>query len=91
MTDETGQEAGDDLAKSLGAIEYHGWKCFEEAESVREKLAALKAITDLVLLQLRLKKDAVQKEDTESVEFYVEQLRRLGERVRQLAARRRGA
>ena len=91
MTDETGQEAGDELTKSLGAIEYHGWKCFEEAESVREKLAALKAITDLVLLQLRLKKDAVQKEDTESVEFYVEQLRRLGERVRQLAARRRGA
>lgn len=83
-------EGEDQQLRRLAALEHRARECFEVAESSREKLAALKTIADLVLAQLKLKKEMVPKEEVESVEFYEEQLRNFTYRVNELSRRRRG-
>ena len=61
----------------------------DETGAFKDRLAALKMIADLVLAQIRIRKETQPQEDTESAEFYMEQYRALKERVDQLAERRR--
>lgn len=75
--------------KHLEALEGAAWKVFEDAESQRDKVAALKAIADIILKQIRLEKELAPKMEVESVEFYEEEIRRLGRRVGLFSARRR--
>ncbi len=93
MTDETEPEGAQQQLERLRVLEAHAWQCFDEAGKTegafREKLAALKMIADLVLAQIRYRKETQPQEDIESAEFYMEQYRALKERVDQLAKRRR--
>jgi hypothetical protein len=55
-----------------------------ETASVRDRLASLRLVVDTLLGQLRYRKDFLQEEDLESVEFYAEEYRKMAERVRLL-------
>jgi hypothetical protein len=93
MTEEVMEDSSDEQLEKLKALEFHAWECFKEVQhkddAFKDRLAALKMVADLVLAQLRYRKDTQPREETESVEFYMEQLRSLRERVEQLAKRRR--
>ncbi len=90
MSDEKQENGHEEQLTRLELLEYHAWKCFEEAVSWKERLAALKTVAELVITQLKLKRDMVPKEDMESVEFYEEQLRQFSDRIKLLAERRGG-
>ena len=86
--DKTQENETGKLLKRLEALEYHAWRCYEEAAGARDRMAALKLISELVLSQIKLHKESVCREEVEGVEFYEEQLRELGERVGEFLKRR---
>jgi len=73
--------------KRMEALEYHAWQCLENAENNREKLAAVKTVSDILMAQLRIEKNERETEVENDAE-YAEKLQELVERVRQLASRR---
>ena len=83
------QEKSEGVVKRMEALEYHAWKCLENAENNRERLAAVKTISDLLAAQMRLDKNEKETE-VDNAGLYEEQLQNLVERVRQLASRRGG-
>lgn len=93
MAQEVMENEQDEQLKKLEALEYHAWQCFREVEhkedAFRDRLAALKMTSELLLAQLRYKKETQPKEDTENAQYYIDQFDSLRERVEELAERRR--
>jgi len=93
MAQEVMENEQDEQLKKLEALEYHAWQCFREVEhekdAFRDRLAALKMTSELLLAQLRYKKETQPKEDPESVQYYIEQFDSLRERVEQVVRRHR--
>jgi hypothetical protein len=88
MNDARKDERLEKRLNQLEALKYHAWDLFESAETGRERLAALKMVADIVLLQIKQDKDSTTPKEDENARFYREELRRLGERIRLLTQRR---